>query len=165
VALLALTTSILPYQGNSQNLDSIHIYEITNNNFISVLDSFVNHEKQYEYYSKDVTFSVNILDSNGTVFELNSGVLYQKAPILYSFQKDNPGIFLYNGHKFILTGRSIINGRIMRKTCNHQAVQIIDVSKLSNNANEDDSYFPTTWLCKLDKDSIPILSKSPMVRN
>jgi len=164
VILLIFMTSLLTCSANSQVLDSVSVYCIINDELNPVLDSFIIHEKQYEYYNKDVTFFVNVMDSIGVVFELNSGTLFKEIPFLYSYKKKNAGIFIYKGHTFILSGRSIISNKIMVKTCNYQTIKFIDVKDVGNNAIEDDSFFPTTWLCKFDKDSMLILSKTPMIK-
>lgn len=142
--------------------DSVPVYRIVNHDFYAVLDSFIMHEKQYDYYNTHVTFFVNVLDSAGVVFELNSGAMYEETPIIFSFRKKNAGAFTFKEHTFILTGRSIISNQIMAKTCGYQNVKFVDIDEFDDDAIEYYSYFPTSWICRLDKDSILILSKVPL---
>jgi len=53
-------------QIKSASKDSINIYVINNESFVAIIDSFITHEKQYKYFSDNLTFYLNILDSNRT---------------------------------------------------------------------------------------------------
>ena len=75
--------------------DSIFIYEINNNEFLAILDSFITHEKQYEYFNKNVTMYLNILDSSGTCLQLSSGSTTDSLGIMEYDISANCGIFYY----------------------------------------------------------------------
>ena len=164
VAIILLGTLNIYAQRSKIKTDSIPQYEIINPDFYAILDSFIVEEKQYDYYNTNVTFFVNILDSNGSVLQLSSGCDYQnKAPFVEKPSTDSTlGLFYYRTHSFVIRGRSIVNGNILIKNKKYCPVRVF---KGSDNEIiiEDDSFFPTTWLVYFDGTNIEIFSKAKMI--
>lgn len=128
------------------NRDSINVYTIVNQDFISIIDSFIVHEKQYDYYNDSITFDFTILDQEGCVFQLSSGITQENEIAI--FEGDDVslcGVFYSKSHRFFINGRSLINEYILKKTNSKIQANIVRL-----NENEevliDDSVFPTIWI-------------------
>jgi hypothetical protein len=126
--------------------DSIFIYKINNDDFRSILDTFINHEKQYKYFNKNVTLFLNILDSNGTCLQLSSGLIQSTLSIM-EYDTTNCGVFYYDSIRFLISGRSPVDERIFKKGSKKVAVLKIKIEE-NENAIENDKYFPTYWIYK-----------------
>lgn len=147
----------------SQNVikkEEIPIYIIQNNDFGFLLDSFIFNENKYSYFNDSLVFFLNVLNQNGTVFELLSGEVFEdNIPFIYKYQKEKAGFFTYNNYKFIIVGRGVISDSIMIKTNEYTFVRTIKIYD-SINALDDDSYFPTSWIINFENNFFKIVNKT-----
>ena len=160
--VLLCFSDISEAQINSTSKDSINIYLINNENFVAVIDSFITHEKQYKYFSDNLTFYLNILDSNGTCLQLSSGSVTDTLYVLDYDNVDNCGVFYYKTFRFLINGRSIVDRKILKKENKKVKVKRVILSD-NENAIEDDSYFPTTWIYVFKNDKFYLTYKGEMV--
>ncbi len=144
--------------------DSINIYLINNDSFAAIIDSFITHEKQYDYFNDKVTFYLNILDSNGTCIQLSSGSIIDTLFIMDYDNAENCGIIFYNTFRFLIKGRSIVDGKILKK---ENKKIIVRIARLFDDYShiEDDSYFPSTWIYKFNDNKFYSTYKSDMKDN
>jgi hypothetical protein len=133
---------------------------VNNDNFNVILDSFITHEKQYKYFSDNVTFYLNILDSNGTCLQLSSGGMVDTLYIWDSDKAENCGVFYYKTFRFLINGRSIVDKRILKRK--FEKIIVKRAKLLDENATEDDTYFPTTWIYKFDNNKFYLILKEDM---
>ncbi|MDR1006122.1 MAG: hypothetical protein LBL74_04585 [Bacteroidales bacterium] len=148
-------------------LDSIPVYTIINSDFHTILDSFINEERQYEYYNDNVTFFVNIMNTKGNVLQISSGDDLKNKPLQFweSDIDSTYGIFYYKTHSFVIRGRSVIDSDIMIKTNKYIIVEAYNESMLDiidDDVMEDDTYFPTMWFVRFENNKFEIGSKFPM---
>ena len=160
--VLLCFSDISEAQISSTSKDSINIYLINNESFVAVIDSFITHEKQYKYFSENLTFYLNVLDSNGTCFQLSSGSATDTLFVLDYDNVDNCGVFYYKTFRFLINGRSIIDRKILKKENKKVKVKRVILSDYEN-AIEDDSYFPTTWIYVFKNDKFYLTYKGDMV--
>jgi len=151
-------------QIKSASKDSINIYVINNESFVAIIDSFITHEKQYKYFSNNLTFYMNILDSNGTCIQLSSGSITDTLYIMDYDDVENCGVFYYKTFRFLINGRSIVDKRILKRENKKVIVKRVRLSD-DDNVIEDDSYFPTTWIYKFKNDKFYSTYKSDMKDN
>lgn len=136
-------------------MDSICIYEITNSAFEIVLDSFIEHEEQFDYITDKTIFKISILDSSGTSIQLSSGTNADSV-FLNSFDNlQSSGLLYYKSYRFLISGRSEINNKILSKTQNSNAVYIRKSFK--DEPFEDDSYFPTVFIYKFQNNKFVLV--------
>jgi hypothetical protein len=127
------------------------------------LDSFIIEESRYEYYNPNVTFRLYIMDRNGCVLQLSSGIDYKNHPPVFEISDidSTSGIFYYKTHKFIMYGRYIISSKILHRTNNYIIIKKYNI-QIYEDANEDDSFFPTIWIIAFKNDKFIITNKFPM---
>jgi hypothetical protein len=86
--------------------DSIPVYLVVNEEFAKILDSFIIHEQQYDYYYSTVRFLL-ILECNEkrSSFTLFSGNRCQDSVIIFeeplNIYMEKEGIIFYNNHTFV----------------------------------------------------------------
>ena len=73
----------------AQALDSINvpIYQICNQDLECVIDSFIQNEKQYDYYDANVVLYANVMNYDGTSLQLYSGSKRGYKVSIYSYLK------------------------------------------------------------------------------
>ena len=82
----------------SNDNDSTTVLKIKDDNFISILDSVINFEKQCDYYTSDLLFSVGI--NRDSIIQIGSIDQIIKSDDIH-------GCFIYKEHLFIVTGMSL----------------------------------------------------------
>lgn len=142
--------------------DSIPIYKIVNKELEVILDSFINNEFQYGYFSDSAVFFINVMDYNGEILQLSSGYRKSKKEITVYYPDTNTGIILYKNYYFILSGRSKVREEILEKTKDYLNVtKIRDINNIIG--GEIDEYFPTYWFVNLINNKLIIVNKSERI--
>jgi len=147
--------SINVYSVNKE--DSIPIYKIMHKELEIILDSFINNEKQYNYFCDSAVFFLNVMDLKGEILQLSSGYKKTRDTINVYYADSNTGIILYKNYYFILSGRSRVSDKILMKTNKYYTV------KTNNSVNdvgeEIDVYYPTYWFMNIVNNNLTIVNK------
>jgi hypothetical protein len=90
------------------NTDSVKVgvLQIVNNDLVVVLDSIVDHEKQCEYYSSNLLFSIWIHDKKFTIGSIGERIKNSKNIL---------GCFVYKNHLFFVEGK-YLNDTLLKRT-------------------------------------------------
>ncbi len=160
--LVLCFTSICSYCMNKK--DSIPIYKIENRELEHILESFINNEFKYNYFSDSAVFFINVMDFKGEILQLSSGYRKIKEEIAVYYPDSNTGIVLYKNYYFILNGRSKVNEKIFVRTEDYfKDKKIRFVNNLSD--GEIDELFPTYWFINLVNGKLIVVNKSERLEN
>lgn len=159
--MILLNITTIDFHDNSLKLAQVPIYQISDNQVELVLDSFICNEAQYEYFDDNVVLYINVMNNNGTTIQISSGHKGQYKPALDETYMDSTvGIIYYKKHTFLLYGRSVISSKIATRTEKTYLLEIIESD--TSEIIEDDTYFPTSWICRYKKDGFHIMNKFEM---
>lgn len=129
--------------------DSLPVYSVINQNFANILDSFVIHEQQYEYYDTTVIFHISMdIYKDCTMIQLFSGNKNNDS-IRISINDIKHLLFFYKQHLFIVYIRTQDSEqKLLEETKLKQVVYYVKhITKKNDEIAEFiDDYFPTTWI-------------------
>ena len=167
--LILYNTSV--FSQNKKAIDSLSIYEINNNDFKLVLDSFIVNEMMYKYYDSTVMFSATIDTLQGiTAIQLFSGD-EPRFEILDN-EEHLQVFFIHNNHYFIATSRSnYFDEGLFKKTNKKQAVKVITTDEWLKEQSKkekagdysdsvDEEIFATDWIYNYYKGNMYFVRKS-----
>jgi hypothetical protein len=139
-------------------IDTMFLFSVINSDFRGILDSFIIHEQQYEYYDSTVVFFVNInIYDSGLNLWLFSGDKNIGTEIKLAQSDYLKKMFVHKNHIFLsrincfgLIYNNILN-ELFQKT--DKKIVIVyyknietEIEEIESFFIEDDSYFPTTWI-------------------
>ncbi len=145
--------------------DSVFIYSIINTKLECIVDSFIMHEQQYEYYDSSVLFEMTIdIYPDYTMILLMSGNRNNNPTIILDKYTENI-VILCKQHLFRTAIRT--NGcfkNLFQKTNLKQAVSYFRPNIEYEDEDEfTDDYWPTNWIyqykegCFIEKWKSPLL--------
>jgi len=147
---------------------SVPVYSVINDDFYSILDSFVIHEQQYEYYDTTVIFPITMdIYKDCTMVQLFSG--YKRNDSIKILKENiNQLLFFHKQHVFIVNVRTSDSEQtLLKETKYKQLVYYVTykVIKTNNDAIFIDDYWPTTWIYQFKDEIFYEKLKLPLIGN
>lgn len=177
--IIILLLIFITIKSFSQNIlkDTIIIYNIVDEKFKNILDSFLIHEQQYSYYDSSNIFILTLDEYKYRfVIQLISG---QKNPYedsikinLENNMKYKNIYFYYKNLLFNVIIRNkesdLFETRILKPYVKKEIYIISDKNTQNGNITFDiedisDDYWPTTWIYLWDNDIWKCVWKSPII--
>ena len=127
--LILYNTSI--FSQNKKAIDSLFIYEINNNDFKLVLDSFIVNEMKYDYYDSTVMFSATI-DTNKSKTIIQLFTYKNNKFEISKYDKELYGLIFHNKHYFLIsTNSKNFDKNLLKKTNKKHFIKKIEPRKHS----------------------------------
>jgi hypothetical protein len=137
----------------TQKTDTIYIYTLDNMYFTSILDSFILHESQYDYYDSTCAFNMNInkFEIGGLWIWLGSGYYHRVYANIEKYLRESipkiTHILVYKSHNFFITSLDELDTALFKKTNLYYIIPeeqelVVDIFELIG----DESKYETAWL-------------------
>ena len=150
---LIFSLFLIPYSMKGQFTDSLLVYIPINEKFDSLLFTFIEHEKQYDYFDSTCIFRIIFIDNSdsSTAIHMISGC--EKNDFLNNsyMYKDQKGIFLLSSNNYywhsILRGQQI-DSTLISNTNEYFYFYSLKKKEISNNKFifiDDDTHMETYW--------------------
>ncbi len=130
-----------------------YTYDIKNEQLKNVLNEFIEHEKQYDYYDSLWMFRINIFKEDSTItFFIQSGSSEPWMTDWKNFEKEYYFVAKYNSYYFIVNSNVTIQNTdtiFFTKTSVHYELKVHDNNPIEVNNSiffEDDRYLQTVWM-------------------
>lgn len=139
--------------------DSIPIYEVVNNDFKEILDSFIVNEKNYSHYDSNLIFDISLIGYTDITYIIFS--LDIKRTYYYPIPKNNFNgsqiIFFYKGNYFIVNNKTkYFDDRLLKNTLKFREITMhIPIVSKDKMVGEVDYFGRPTWTYEF-KDGIII---------
>lgn len=135
----------------------VPILDLNNQEFVALIDSFLEDEERYPYYKDNLRFNIEVSDSSGTLFAFSSGYESDAFDLYTKCIKNSMGYFLYKTHNFLVISpdgtRLAIPNVIYTSASKELSIEEFNGPNLEAEYEVTPEYFPTIYVYKYMKGS------------